>query len=252
MEALFGLFPQLSTRSRDSTGSGSIGQSSTVDIQSPDFARSLTSQDAQTAQEAFDGDATDPNQDDTELAMTCEEFRDDDSMSLSDDDVPSRLKTLEIAVLHACNLPKMDTLGTCDPYCKLELGGCNYQTTIKHGTRDPVWNEFYTIPISEISGPVILTIALFDWDNPRKFQNFDKIGGQTLSADDMARILIQRPGWEETCRFPVMEGGRLVVGENKLPASVALRFRMLSNCAPPARAATGRGGRLASPAPRST
>jgi Ca2+-dependent lipid-binding protein len=56
---------------------------------------------------------------------------------------------LEIKVINACNLPKMDTFGTCDPFCRLDFCDENRETAVIKSTYSPEWNEAFVYDLSE-------------------------------------------------------------------------------------------------------
>eukprot|EP00960_Hanusia_phi_P074498 768258-Hanusia_phi.AAC.1 len=48
---------------------------------------------------------------------------------------------LRITILECAQLPKMDKLGSCDPYVKILAGGKEYLTTVRYNTMSPSWGN---------------------------------------------------------------------------------------------------------------
>ena len=71
---------------------------------------------------------------------------------------------LEISVLNARHLPKMDTFGSCDPFVILQIGESKYETSVKKSSYSPDWNEIflYTAQASQ------LIVELYDWNRASK------------------------------------------------------------------------------------
>jgi Ca2+-dependent lipid-binding protein len=72
---------------------------------------------------------------------------------------------LNIRVIEAKGLAKMDTLGKSDPYVVLQLVGAHdtLKTSIKENTLAPVWNEVFKFPLYNPSRQA-LTLKLRDQD----------------------------------------------------------------------------------------
>lgn len=72
---------------------------------------------------------------------------------------------LNIKLVEAKDVPKMDTIGKSDPYIILKLSQSNQQwkTKYKKDTDCPVWNEEFTLPITNKMDE-ILTVEMWDKD----------------------------------------------------------------------------------------
>jgi hypothetical protein len=62
--------------------------------------------------------------------------------------------TLEVTVESAVHLPKMDQLGTCDPFCTVQWTGASFQTRHIPKSYEPVWNETFAFRPFDICGAV--------------------------------------------------------------------------------------------------
>lgn len=73
-----------------------------------------------------------------------------------------------VDIIEARNLPKMDVIGSCDPYCKVWLSTRPtfvQQTKIVKQSKVPVWNESFSFSFEASSLSVAtLNIDVFDWD----------------------------------------------------------------------------------------
>jgi len=96
---------------------------------------------------------------------------------LQTDDFP---RTLFLTIIGASGLPKMDTIGWCDPYVVIT----NIATKVKEQTQtiydnpEPVWEENFMIEVSSESDPIVMEV--FDFD---RFNQDDYIGACLLPID---------------------------------------------------------------------
>ncbi|KAK8880918.1 hypothetical protein M9Y10_003619 [Tritrichomonas musculus] len=75
------------------------------------------------------------------------------------------IRILHIRAIEAKDIPKMDVIGTADPFLlfKLVPSPEKYQTKVVKQNPNPVWNEEFHIPF-EIGKSAILHMELYDWD----------------------------------------------------------------------------------------
>lgn len=73
--------------------------------------------------------------------------------------------SLHIRIVEANDLPKMDVIGSVDPYCQIQLNSMNQPkfTKKKKQTKKPVWNEEFHFPVRDIYAET-LYIVLKDYD----------------------------------------------------------------------------------------
>ncbi|XP_057824972.2 synaptotagmin-2 isoform X2 [Cryptomeria japonica] len=86
---------------------------------------------------------------------------------------------LNVKVIGASNLKKMDILGKSDPYVKLKLTGDKLQskkTSVKMNNLNPEWNEAFNFVVKD-PGSQVLELYAYDWD---KVGAHDKIGMQIV------------------------------------------------------------------------
>ncbi|EFN58384.1 hypothetical protein CHLNCDRAFT_56823 [Chlorella variabilis] len=71
---------------------------------------------------------------------------------------------LEVTVVEATGVPRMDTFGKCDPFCNLWVRESHkLRTTVKSRTLKPVWKESFTFMVHSTQHQE-LTMALYDSD----------------------------------------------------------------------------------------
>ncbi|EKX32347.1 hypothetical protein GUITHDRAFT_121488 [Guillardia theta CCMP2712] len=79
-------------------------------------------------------------------------------------------KRLNLTVLSASKLPKMDFFRSCDPYCVAYINGSgsspSFRTSVVQRSTSPTWNEKFTWKLG--GDTTILTITLWDKDNVSK------------------------------------------------------------------------------------
>lgn len=70
---------------------------------------------------------------------------------------------LTIRFIGASDIPKMDVIGTADPYFRASLDGkLQYTSTVKENTQSPVWNEVWHI--KNVPTTADLEVGVFDKD----------------------------------------------------------------------------------------
>lgn len=57
-------------------------------------------------------------------------------------------RRVQLTVINARHLPKMDLMGSCDPYAKLAFDGQELQTQVVKQSYDPDWNEEKVLYVS--------------------------------------------------------------------------------------------------------
>lgn len=97
---------------------------------------------------------------------------------------PTKAKAkLRVEVVRAQNLPKMDYIGSCDPYVKLSIGMQHYMTKTIMNCRNPEWRETFWFDLFKEREE--LSIAAYDFDQMSKDS---AIGTQkiSISPDQLA------------------------------------------------------------------
>ena len=69
-------------------------------------------------------------------------------------------EAVQVRVVEARGLKKMDALGSADPYVSLRLGGSRQKTKVVKGSTEPVWSEEFEFEGSDEAW--VLTAEVFD------------------------------------------------------------------------------------------
>lgn len=81
---------------------------------------------------------------------------------------------LNVKVVRAIKLKKMDLLGTSDPYVQLSLSGDRLQankTSIKMKNLNPEWNEDFKLTVKDPHSQV-LQLHVYDWEKVEIFVTY--------------------------------------------------------------------------------
>jgi len=111
-------------------------------------------------------------------------------------------RQLELTVVSARHLPKMDLATACDAYVEVHFLGRQFCTRPRHATYSPDWHEHFAFSALEpqaAPGPCELRIK--DWDRLTKDDFF---GSVVLDEALMRRIASAPIGWEGEHSFEVM------------------------------------------------
>jgi Ca2+-dependent lipid-binding protein len=134
------------------------------------------------------------------------------------------MRALEVTVGSVNHLPKTDTLGACDPYLSVEFGGKTEQTSIKKRVYAAEYNESFTFMLT--GKPEVLALTLFDWN---RTSSNSKIGTSMIQWETISHFLAQPLGSEQNLNLNIYEGGKQVIGNDKLPTELNIRIRSLSS-----------------------
>ena len=74
---------------------------------------------------------------------------------------------LNLKVIEAKNLPKVDVKGSCDGYCKIQFAQQKAQTRIINNSLSPCWRQDFSFDILDIEEDNLF-IQLYDYDSIRK------------------------------------------------------------------------------------
>ncbi|EKX31755.1 hypothetical protein GUITHDRAFT_42300, partial [Guillardia theta CCMP2712] len=66
---------------------------------------------------------------------------------------------LEIMIMSARNLPKMDAFGTCDGFCTIVFQGSTKETSVRPRSYFPEWNESFSYLVDNTLDPGKLLIS---------------------------------------------------------------------------------------------
>ena len=109
-------------------------------------------------------------------------------MTLDPSESINNMGNLRIDVLDAIDLPSADRNGYSDPYCKFDLNGKDvFKTKVQKKTLQPVWNEFFEIPIASRTAAKFVC-NVYDWDFGEKA---DFLGATDISLDTLTPFQAQ-------------------------------------------------------------
>ena len=92
-------------------------------------------------------------------------------------------EAVQVRVVEARGLKKMDALGSADPYVSLRLGGSRQKTKVVKGSTEPVWSEEFEFQGADEAW--VLTAEVFDWD---RFSRDDPMGQVRIPALEMGAV----------------------------------------------------------------
>ncbi|VFR01580.1 unnamed protein product [Cuscuta campestris] len=93
------------------------------------------------------------------------------------------------------DLPAMDPWGTSDPYVVIQLDSQVVRSKVKWGTREPIWNEEFTLNIKQ---PPVKDLQLAAWDanlvTPHKRMGNAAVNLESLCDGNMHEVLVELQG----------------------------------------------------------
>ena len=164
-----------------------------------------------------------------------------DEATMETETVKAGSRRLEVTVMSARHLPKMDTFGSIDPFCEVRLGAVAFKTTVRKNTYTPEWSETFTFQmLDSTTAGQPLKIALYDWD---MVGDNSRVGLTEISAEKIAELM----GGEVGCFIDEAlnvqdDTGQTLIGKDKKAAVVQLRLRVLDGLRIPYAAGTGSRG----------
>eukprot|EP00961_Rhodomonas_salina_P258636 3495138-Rhodomonas_salina.2 len=121
---------------------------------------------------------------------------------------------LELTVVGARHLPKVDLVGKCDGYCLIKYGGKVQRTKTVKNSYSPDWEETFSFDApADGDAPGTLSVTLMDWDRLGKD---DRVGEIVLDEKKMGQIFSETVGWKhkEVCKLYTDETQTTVVKGN--------------------------------------
>jgi Ca2+-dependent lipid-binding protein len=141
------------------------------------------------------------------------------------DSASSGSRRLHVTVVSSKHLPKMDTMGTIDPYCVLVFQETEMRTPTIKDTYTPEWNESFIFEVHHVEKACDsdFRLTVMDWDATSKDE---EVGSFTIPGPRMSEILRAKIGWEGTDTFVVYHEGKPVIGNDKEMSEVTIKVRM--------------------------
>lgn len=132
---------------------------------------------------------------------------------------PSVKKSLEVKVISVRNLPKMDQMGSCDPFCRVEFGGERYETKVVPNQYDADWNESFPFALPDATPPTALVLTVLDSDGISigslvNMKREEVVGQILFPAPEMAAVASRPSHWQEEISAVLLApNGGNVLGE---------------------------------------
>jgi Ca2+-dependent lipid-binding protein len=95
---------------------------------------------------------------------------------------------VQVRVVEAKNLPKMDFFGSVDPYAVIRMDGGaeEFRTVTRRNTYEPVWNQTFRLTVQNRATDIV-QILLFDADEITKDESIStlQISVKTLTLGEI-------------------------------------------------------------------
>jgi Ca2+-dependent lipid-binding protein len=120
-------------------------------------------------------------------------------------------KAVEVKVISVRNMPKMDTVGSCDPFCRVEFCDALEETSVVSNQYDADWNQSFMFPLPNSGAPTALVFTVLDFD---RLGEAEVVGQVLFPASEMAAVAERADNWQEeyTAVLFAHDGGS-VLGE---------------------------------------
>jgi Ca2+-dependent lipid-binding protein len=138
-------------------------------------------------------------------------------------------KFFEVKIVSVHNLPKMDTFGSCDPFCKIFFCGEQHQTKVVKNTYAAEFNEMFKFDLCGGQTPSALSIEVLDWDRV----GAPDVVGKTIVVDSAIFDVMKKTGWQEFEYEVMTPNSKPAIGHNKLPTALKVAFRYVDTTPPP-------------------
>ena len=143
---------------------------------------------------------------------------------------------VKVLIKEVENLPKMDVVGTCDPYAVATLGKQRISTEVVWNSYYAKWNKEFDVEVGKAAG-TLLVVEVLDRDKLGKDDLIGKVTVDLLQLVKTDAAVVQSGATEK--RLPVLDkSGAAVRGKNGLITMLSLGFRKLGDASPGSNAAT--------------
>ena len=153
-------------------------------------------------------------------------------------------RRVQLTVVSANHLPKMDTFGSCDPFVKVDFEDQEEKTEVVKGTYDATFDEPLVFDVSDCAaGAGEMSITVLDWDMA---SSPDEIGKVVLPAELMSRIVQAELGWEGVAETYIYHKEKPVVGKDKKRCVLTVKATVMEgmrSLEPPISSGDVKGGR---------
>ena len=145
------------------------------------------------------------------------------------------VRRVELTVASARHLPKMDLMGTCDAFCKIDWAGFHGRTDVVSNTYSPDWDETFAFAFEDVAAGVSdLSVVVLDHN---LMKSPKEVGRVMIPGETLQTFLQQQRTVIEEGSFAVLKEGDTVLGQDKQPCIVNLKMRLLGPGEKPAASA---------------
>eukprot|EP00282_Hemiselmis_andersenii_P003801 CAMPEP_0114138892 /NCGR_PEP_ID=MMETSP0043_2-20121206/16567_1 /TAXON_ID=464988 /ORGANISM="Hemiselmis andersenii, Strain CCMP644" /LENGTH=277 /DNA_ID=CAMNT_0001232897 /DNA_START=149 /DNA_END=978 /DNA_ORIENTATION=+ len=135
------------------------------------------------------------------------------------------VKALQVTVVGARHLPKMDTFGKCDPIVTVTFQGVEKETKAIKKVYDATFDEVFAFELEgDDRPPGDLVLRVWDWELVGKRK---PIGEVRLHEGRMVSVCAEAPGWTAEEELTVTHEGKIVKGHDSQQCSVSFKLEIL-------------------------
>eukprot|EP00960_Hanusia_phi_P031418 749278-Hanusia_phi.AAC.4 len=129
---------------------------------------------------------------------------------------------LDMTIVCARNLPKMDAFGSCDGFCTIDFLGSTKETSVKPNNYFPEWRESFVYTIPNTLEPGKLVITVLDHD---KIGSPEVVGYVTLDSAELSSVMKGICGKRHVMTYKIKsKQGKTVVGNNGEEAELVVEL----------------------------
>jgi Ca2+-dependent lipid-binding protein len=128
----------------------------------------------------------------------------------------------QVDVVSIEHLPKKDTFGSCDSFCRLNWAGEKRETRVIKGAYSARFEECFFYDVADAAAPAErLVLTVLDWDLGSKP---DEVGSVVIDSTLMQRVVQANVGWSGDSKFEVLANGAPVQGKDAQTCCVTLKL----------------------------
>lgn len=136
-------------------------------------------------------------------------------------------RKIEMCIVKARNLPKVDTFGTVDAFVEMIYEGEAQKTQVVKNSLEPKFDFVAEVMVEKVEMGCSQDVV-FRVFNHNVTSAAELVGEARVSASRMSQVLRAKVGSEATETLVLMSKGQVVKGHNLTSAEVLLRVRVLN------------------------
>ncbi|ODM89358.1 Multiple C2 and transmembrane domain-containing protein 2 [Orchesella cincta] len=104
---------------------------------------------------------------------------------------PFPFHTLNVHLLRGKNLVAKDACGSSDPYVKVKIGEkLHYKSKTIYRDLNPVWDESFVLPISDLTQPIVFKVFDYDWGFQDDFMGMTSLEASRLPPNKPTELTL--------------------------------------------------------------